>query len=94
MRLSVTWLYRVELFDNIEKLIGICMLLSRCDQPKASSQNLLKEVRNSTKNNAVKAYGEWIYSSTILDLGTSWRWMALHGPAALPPGKEPPVPIG
>jgi hypothetical protein len=30
---------------------------------------------------------EWMYSSTILDLGTSWHYLA-----ALLPGKEPAEP--
>jgi hypothetical protein len=36
---------------------------------------------------------KWSYSSTILDLGTRWRW-ELHTPASLPQGKEFSVPIG
>jgi hypothetical protein len=27
------------------------------------------------KHHAIKTYGEWGYSSTILDLGTRWRWV-------------------
>jgi hypothetical protein len=34
---------------------------------------------------------EWSYSFIILDLGNKWE---LHAPAALAPGKEPPVPFG
>jgi hypothetical protein len=43
----------------------------------------------------MKAYGEWMYRSTF-----SWprHWLEvsgqLHAQAALPPGKEPSVPIG
>jgi hypothetical protein len=38
---------------------------------------------------------EWKYSSTIPDLGTRWGWIvSFTPPAALPPGKEPSVPIG
>jgi hypothetical protein len=38
---------------------------------------------------------EWRYSSTILDLGTRWRWEAILTPLPIyPPGKDPPVPIG
>jgi hypothetical protein len=36
--------------------------------------------------------GEWRYSSTILDLDTRWSGQ-LHAPAALSPGKKPPVPV-
>jgi hypothetical protein len=42
----------------------------------------------------MKAYGEWEYRSTF-----SWSPHQLevsgqlHAPAALPPGKEPPLPI-
>jgi hypothetical protein len=46
------------------------------------------------KHHALKTYGEWRYSSTILDMGTRWRCCQLHTAAALPPGKESPVPIG
>jgi hypothetical protein len=48
-----------------------------------------------TKHHAMKAYWEWRYSPLIL-----WprHYMQvsgqLHAPAALPPGKEPPVSIG
>jgi hypothetical protein len=34
--------------------------------------------------------GEWRLTPRILDLGTG----QIHAPAALPPGKEAPVPIG
>jgi hypothetical protein len=37
----------------------------------------------------MKAYREWRYSSTILDLSTRYSGQ-LHAPAALPPGKQPP----
>jgi hypothetical protein len=37
---------------------------------------------------------EWRYSSTNLDLGTRWTSGQLHAPTALPPEKEPPIPIG
>jgi hypothetical protein len=36
--------------------------------------------------------GEWRYMSTILDLGTRWRWVSDLD--ALPLGNEPPVPTG
>jgi hypothetical protein len=43
----------------------------------------------------MQAYGEWMYRSTFSwprhELEVSGQ---LHAPAALPPGKEPPVPIG
>jgi hypothetical protein len=38
--------------------------------------------------------GEWTYSSTILNLGTRWRWVASFTPLPLyPRGKHRPVPI-
>jgi len=40
----------------------------------------------------MKAYWGGGIAPRILDLGT--RWGQLHAPAALPPGKEPLVPIG
>jgi hypothetical protein len=33
----------------------------------------------------MKTYGEWRYSSTILDLGTSWRWVVSFTPRPLFP---------
>jgi hypothetical protein len=47
------------------------------------------------KRYAMNAYAEWMYRSTF---SSPWHWLAVSGqldvPAALPPGKEPPVPIG
>jgi hypothetical protein len=40
----------------------------------------------------MKTYGEWRYTSTILDLNTSEVSGQFYAPDALPPGKEPPVP--
>jgi hypothetical protein len=37
--------------------------------------------------------GAWRYSSTILDLGTRWKWSASR-PGRFTPEEEPPVPIG
>jgi hypothetical protein len=38
----------------------------------------------------MKTYGKWRYSSTILDLGTSWRWVVSFTPLPLyPRGKSP-----
>jgi hypothetical protein len=37
--------------------------------------------------------GDWRCSSTILDLGTRWRWVVSFTPATLPLGKEPPYPL-
>jgi hypothetical protein len=38
--------------------------------------------------------GEWTYSSTILDLGTRWRWVVSFTPLPhYPPGTQPTVPI-
>jgi hypothetical protein len=34
---------------------------------------------------AMKAYGEWRYSSIILELGTRWRWMVNFTPLPLYP---------
>jgi hypothetical protein len=49
-----------------------------------------------TKHHAMKAYGGgevWLHA--FFDLGTRWRWAVSFTPqAALPPGKELPVPIG
>jgi hypothetical protein len=43
----------------------------------------------------MKAYwGSGITAPSILDLGTKYRYVQLHSPAALPPGKEPLVPNG
>jgi hypothetical protein len=42
----------------------------------------------------MKTYGEWKYSSTILDLGTRWRCFQFHAPATLKPGLKAPVSIG
>jgi hypothetical protein len=45
-------------------------------------------------------WGSGYINPRFLDLGTSWRWVVnftpwpLYPPAALPEGKEPPVPIG
>jgi hypothetical protein len=39
--------------------------------------------------------GQLMYSSTILNLGTRWRWVASFTPWPLyPPGKQLPVTIG
>jgi hypothetical protein len=35
------------------------------------------------KHCVMKTYGEWRYSSTILDLGTRWRWMVSITPRQL-----------
>jgi hypothetical protein len=40
----------------------------------------------------MKTYGEWRYSSTILDLGTRWKWTGSR-PGRFTPEKEPLVPI-
>jgi hypothetical protein len=37
----------------------------------------------------MKAYGEWKYSSTILDLGTRWEW-SLSCPYRFTPGERVP----
>jgi hypothetical protein len=49
-----------------------------------------------TKHNSMKTYwGSGSIAPRILDLGTRWEVSGqLHVPAALPPGKENPVPIG
>jgi hypothetical protein len=35
------------------------------------------------KNYSMKAYGKWKHSSTILDLGTRWRWTVRFTPMLL-----------
>jgi hypothetical protein len=35
----------------------------------------------------------WRYSSTVLDLGTRWRYGQLHDPVALPDGEMSLIPI-
>jgi hypothetical protein len=45
------------------------------------------------KYHDMKAYGEWRYSNTINDFGTSWSGK-LHVPAVLLPGAQSPVHIG
>jgi hypothetical protein len=47
-----------------------------------------------TRHHSMNKYREWRYVSTILDLGIREVSGQLHAPAALLPGKEPPVPIG
>jgi hypothetical protein len=39
-------------------------------------------------------WGSRYIDPRFIDLGTSWRCGQLHAPAALPPGKDPPVPNG
>jgi hypothetical protein len=36
-----------------------------------------------SKHHAMKTYGEWKYSSTILDIGTRWRWVVSFMPQRL-----------
>jgi hypothetical protein len=36
----------------------------------------------------MKTYGEWRYSSTILDLGTRWRWVVSFTPLPLCPSTD------
>jgi hypothetical protein len=38
----------------------------------------------------VEAHGEWRYSSTILDLGTRWRWVVSFPPLPLYPAERAP----
>jgi hypothetical protein len=43
----------------------------------------------------MNTYGGVDIDTRFLDLGTSWEVSGQHyAPAALSPGKEPPVPIG
>jgi hypothetical protein len=35
--------------------------------------------------------GEWMYSSTIIDLGTRWRWVVSFMPRPLYPDEKAPV---
>jgi hypothetical protein len=46
------------------------------------------------RHHAMKTYGEWKYSSTILDLGTRWRQVISFTPRPLYHRKEQSVPIG
>jgi len=46
-----------------------------------------------TKHQARKAYWGSGGIAPHIDLGTRWRCGQLHAPAALPPGKEPLLPI-
>jgi hypothetical protein len=49
-----------------------------------------------TKHHAMKTYwGSGDVTPRILDFGTRWRMCGqFHALAALPPGKEPSVPVG
>jgi hypothetical protein len=41
----------------------------------------------------MKMYGEWKYSSAILDLGTGWSWEVSFMPWVYPHGKGPQHPL-
>jgi hypothetical protein len=53
--------------------------------------NLAVPISTLIKHYAMKACGEWRYSSTILYLGTRKVSGEIHDPVALPPGKAPSV---
>jgi hypothetical protein len=40
----------------------------------------------------MKTYGEWRYSSTILDLAAIWKWVVSFTPLSLYPQENPPPP--
>jgi hypothetical protein len=42
----------------------------------------------------MKTYGEWVYRSTVFDLGTRWMWEMFHFPATLSLDKYHAVSIG
>jgi hypothetical protein len=51
----------------------------------------LKSVKlslTSIKHRTMKTYGEWRYSSAILDLGTRWRWKTVEKTLLHLPGIE------